>query len=119
MDESTLTTSNIILQTQAGTSVTGTSISYNSTTYVATVNLSNSLDSQTTYLLLINQNNLKDSSGNAMGSNSSYQVTQFTIGDFTAPTLSSTVPVNGATTVAVESPISLTFSEAMDTQHIE
>lgn len=115
MDESTLTTSNIILQTQAGTSVTGTSISYNSTTYVATVNLSNSLDSQTTYLLLINQNNLKDSSGNAMGSNSSYQVTQFTIGDFTAPTLSSTVPVNGATTVAVESPISLTFSEAMDT----
>lgn len=115
MDESTLTTSNIILQTQAGTSVTGTSISYNSTTYVATVNLSNSLDSQTTYLLLINQNNLKDSSGNAMGSNSSYQVTQFTIGDFTAPTLSSTVPVNGATIVAVESPISLTFSEAMDT----
>ena len=116
MNQSTMTTSNIILQTQAGTVVAGTSISYDPTTYTATINLNGtSLSSQTTYQVVVNQQNLTDISGNPMGSNSSYLVSQFTIGDYTAPTLSSTVPVNGSTNVAVGSVISLTFSEAIDT----
>lgn len=118
MDQSTLTSSNIILQTQGGTAVTGTTISYDPITYIATVNLnSTQLTSQTTYQLRVNQNNIKDVAGNTLGSNASYQVSQFTVGDYTAPTLvdTSTVPVNGATDIAADSAISLTFSEAMNT----
>ncbi|MBX9865521.1 MAG: DUF1566 domain-containing protein [Burkholderiales bacterium] len=116
MDQSTLTTSNVILQTQAGTAVAGYTISYASGSNLATINLNGTLlTSQTTYQLRINQTAVKSSNGVAVGSDSNYLISSFTVGDFTAPTLSSTVPVNGSTTVAKESAVSLTFSEAMNT----
>lgn len=115
MAENTLTPSNIILQTQAGIVVSGYTISYNNNTKIATVNLNGTpLTSQTTYQLLVNQTKITDTSGNALGSNSNYLVTQFTTGDSIAPVLTSTVPLNGATNVAVGSSISLTFSESMN-----
>lgn len=119
MNQSTLTTSNIILRTQAGVVVTGYSISYDPSTLTATVNLnSTQLASETTYQLAVNQTAITDTSGNALGGNANYQISQFTVGDYTAPVLSSTVPVNGATNVAIESSISLTFSESMNTSSL-
>ncbi len=115
MDTSSLNPSNITLKTGAGVTVAGTSITISNSDQTATVNLSTALADTTTYQLVLNEVNLKSASGGALGSNTAYVATSFTTGDFTAPTLSSTIPLNGATGVAVESPISLTFSEAMNT----
>lgn len=116
MNQTTLSTSNILLKDGNGTLVSGYTTSYNSATNTVTINLnSNPLSETTTYRIILNESAITDTSGNALGSDGNYVATQFTTGDFTAPTLSSTVPVNGATNVAVESGISLTFSESMDT----
>ncbi|MBX9867951.1 MAG: Ig-like domain-containing protein [Burkholderiales bacterium] len=116
MNPATLTTSNIMLKTAAGVIVAGTAITITNSDQNATVNLNSTpLADSTTYQLVLNEVNLTSSTGGAMGTNPAYVATSFTTGDFTAPTLSGTIPLNGATGVAVESPISLTFSEAMDT----
>lgn len=116
MHTSSLNPSNITLKTGAGVTVAGTSITISNSDQTATVNLNSTpLAETTTYQLVLNEVNLKSASGGALGSNTAYVATSFTTGDVTAPTLSSTIPLNGATGVAVESPISLTFSEAMDT----
>lgn len=117
MDQATLTTANIMLHSgsESGALVNGYTTSYNTATNTVTISLGSALSDTTTYYLTVNQQNVKDLSGNALGTNVNYTVSSFTTGDFTAPTLSSTVPVNGATDVAVESAFSLTFSEAMDT----
>jgi hypothetical protein len=115
MAQSTLTTSNILLQTQAGVTVASYSLSYNPATYTVTLAPALALNSNTTYKILLNQPNITDLAGNALGTNSAYQLAQFTTNSTTVPTLSSTVPVNGAIDIAVESSISLTFSVAMNT----
>lgn len=116
MNPATLTTSNITLKTMAGTAIAGTTITISNNDQTATLNLNGAqLLDNTTYQLVLNQINLTDVAGNALGMNTAYVATSFTTGDYTAPMLSSSIPLNGATGVAVESPISLTFSEAMDT----
>lgn len=115
MDQTTLSTSNILLKDGNGTLVSGYTTSYNSATNTVTINLNSNLLSETTYRIILNEAAITDIAGNALGSDGNYVATQFTTGDFIAPTLSSTTPVNGATNVAVESGISLTFSESMDT----
>ncbi len=115
MDQATLTPSNIMLETQAGVAVTGYTISYNSSNFTATLNLNGTVLADTTnYQLIVSQPNITDVSGNALGSNASYQVTSFTTGDFTAPDLTTISPTNGATGIAVDSPIILTFNESMN-----
>lgn len=116
MDQATLSTSNILLKNESGVLATGYTTSYNSATNTVTINLNSNLLSETTYRIILNQTAITDTAGNALGSDGNYVATQFTTGDFTAPTLSSTTPVNGAINVAVESGISLTFSESMDTR---
>lgn len=116
MNTANLTTSNIKLTTESGTLVAGTSIVVSNSNQTATVNLNSlPLSDTTSYKLVLNQTQLTDNSGNQLGNNPDYVATTFTTGDFTAPTLSSTIPLNGATGVTVESAISLTFSESMDT----
>jgi hypothetical protein len=69
------------------------------------------LSPNTTYTY--NVTGVTDLSGNAITPVTS----TFTTGtgfDFTSPTVASTVPVNGAASVAVTTPLSLTFSYAMD-----
>jgi methionine-rich copper-binding protein CopC len=116
MNTASLTTTNIKLTTESGTLVAGTSIVVSNSNQTATVNLNSlPLSDTTSYKLVLNQTQLTDNSGNPLGNNPDYVATTFTTGDFTAPTLSSTIPLNGATGVTVESAISLTFSESMDT----
>lgn len=115
MDASTLIASNITLKTQSGIIVAGTSITISNNNQTATVNLGTPLADTTTYQLVLNQTNITDVAGNALGTDAAYVATSFTTGDFTAPVLSSTTPLNGAIDVAVESSISLIFSESMNT----
>ncbi|RTK98393.1 MAG: hypothetical protein EKK57_11745 [Proteobacteria bacterium] len=115
MNQTTLSTSNILLKDGNGTLVSGYTTSYNSATNTVTINLNSNLLSETTYRIILNQTAITDTAGNALGSDGNYVATQFTTGDFTAPTLSSTTPVNGAIDIEVGSGISLTFSEPMDT----
>lgn len=117
MDQSNLTPANIILKDQNGTPISGYTIQYNTGTLTATVVLANGmvLSDNTTYTLSLNQAAITDTTGNPLGSNSNYVVTEFTTGDFTAPVLSSVSPVNGATNISPASPLILTFSEPMNT----
>ena len=55
----------------------------------------------------------KDLAGNALASPYAWNFNTGAVGDTVAPLVSSTVPVNGATAVAVNNAISATFSEAM------
>lgn len=115
MTQSTLTTSNILLQTQAGVTVASYSLSYNPATYMVTLAPALALESNTSYKILLNQPNITDLAGNALGTNSTYQLAQFTTNSTAVPTLSSVVPINGADGIAISSSISLTFSVAMNT----
>ena len=75
------------------------------------ISLPYSLSANTHYT--INVNGVTDLNGNPMASTTS----SFTTGnsfDFTQPSVTATVPVNGAASVAVSTPISVTFSKAMD-----
>jgi len=111
-----LTSSNIMFQTQAGGTVAGTSLVISNNNQTVTVNLNGiPLADLSSYQLVLNQANLTDVAGNPLGTNPAYVATLFTTGDFIAPTLSSVMPLNGATDVALESGISLSFSEAMNT----
>jgi len=111
MDPSTLTTATFTLK-QGATTITGT-VSYIGVT--ASFAPAANLEPNTEYTTTITTG-AKDLASNALSSN---KVWTFTTGgggeeDTTAPTVSSTIPVNAATGVAIDSKITATFSEAMD-----
>ena len=110
MDPTTINAANITLKvTSSGAAVAG-SVAYNTSSHVATFTPSASLAETTGFTLTI-AGAVKDSVGNAMGT---AVVVTFTTRDTTAPTVVSTVPVDGATGVSPTAPITATFSEAMD-----
>ena len=71
------------------------------------------LAANTTYTARITTG-AEDLAGNALAVNKVWSFTTGTATDTTAPTVSSTVPANGATGVSINRKISATFSEAMD-----
>jgi len=77
---------------------------------VATFNPTANLAGSTLYTATITTG-AKDTHGNALAG---AKVWTFTTADITAPTVSSTVPANAATNVAVGGNITATFSEAMN-----
>lgn len=109
MDASTIGTSTFILSNGGG-NVSGT-VSYSGTTasFIPLANLSAS----TTFTGMITTG-VKDSTGTAIASNYTWSFTTGSGPDTTPPTVSSTIPANGATDVAINSPIRVTFSEVMD-----
>jgi hypothetical protein len=56
----------------------------------------------------------KDAAGNALASNYTWSFTTAATADVTAPVVSSVIPANNATAVAVNSKATVTFSEAMN-----
>jgi hypothetical protein len=56
----------------------------------------------------------KDAAGNALAANYTWSFTTAATSDVTAPVVSSVVPANNATAIAVSSKPAVTFSEAMD-----
>ncbi|MDC1179375.1 BspA family leucine-rich repeat surface protein [Candidatus Pelagibacter ubique] len=105
-DDSTVETFNVATSGQ----VTGTGTSQ------ITVNPSVTLDSSTEYYVLIDATAFDDSAGNSYAGISSTTALSFTTADVTSPTLSSSIPSNNATDVAVDSNIVLNFSESVDAE---
>ena len=73
----------------------------------------NNLAANTTYTARITTG-ARDLAGNALAVNKVWSFTTGTATDTKAPTVSSTVPANGATGVALSKRVSATFSEAMN-----
>ena len=90
--------------------VTG-SVSYKGTTAVFVP--SGNLAFSTTYTATLTTG-AKDAAGNAMAANYTWTFATGAAPDTTPPTVSSTSPARDATGLAVNAPISATFSEAMD-----
>src|SRR5437879_5393068 len=109
MDPVTITTANFTLK-QGATAVAGT-VSYAGVT--ATFTPASALAPLTTFTATITTG-ARDLAGNALAANFSWGFTTGAIPDTTPPTVSFTVPVSGATAVAINQTINATFSEPMD-----
>lgn len=81
-----------------------------------TINPTADLNSSTSYYLQIDATAVDDLAGNSYAGITDTTTLNFTTADTTAPTLASSTPADGATGVAVNSNIVLTFSEAVDTE---
>jgi hypothetical protein len=79
----------------------------------ATLAPTSSLAGNTTYQATITTG-AKDAAGNAMAANYTWTFTTDVAADTTPPTVSSTSPVNDATSVTLNSAVSATFTEAMN-----
>jgi Bacterial Ig-like domain len=113
MNATTINGTTITLKTTTtGTAVSGT-VTYNAATKVATFTPSASLAFGTGYTVTVTTG-VKDAAGNAMASQFTSTFTSAPAPDTTPPNVTSVSPANGATSVAVTSPVNITFSEAMD-----
>ena len=109
VDANTVNNTNITLRvTSTGTNVPGL-VAYNPTTRVATFTPSAPLVQGTNYTFTVI--GVRDVAGNTMSGSS---VTTFTVGDFTAPTVTGVIPADDLTGVAVNTAVQITFSELMD-----
>ncbi len=113
MNSSTITTSTFTLK-QGTTSVAG---SVTSTATTATFTPSTALAAGTMYTATITTG-VKDAAGNAMAAAYTWTFTTATQSDVTPPTVQTVVPSNGATSVATNSAVNVTFSESMSSSTI-
>ena len=95
---------------QGASAVSGT-VSYAGTT--ATFNPIGNLAASTVYTATVSTG-VEDMANNVMATSKVWSFTTSAAADTTAPTISSNLPVNAATGVAVGSALSATFSESMD-----
>jgi hypothetical protein len=109
MDPLTITTATFTFK-QGATVVPGT-VTYSGVTAVFTP--TSTLAANTTYTGTITTG-ATDLAGNGLATNYVWTFTTGAAPDTTAPTVTLTVPANGATGVAINSSVSATFSEAMN-----
>ena len=81
-----------------------------------TINPSSTLDGSTAYYVQVAATAFDDSSNNSYAGISDATTLNFTTADIGAPTLSSSVPTDGATGIGVNANIVLTFNEAVDAE---
>ena len=103
MQASSITTSSFVLKGPSGSAVTAT-VSYNSTTYTATLTPSSLLANMTTYTATLS--GVTNAAANATASPFSWS---FTTGP--APAVTTCTPAPNATAVAHASPLTATFNE--------
>jgi hypothetical protein len=111
MDPSSINTATFTLNGTGPDQVSGI-VTYAGTT--ATFTPTGSLDWETTYTAAITAG-AKDLAGNAMTSGYEWTFTTGATPDTTPPAITSTSPSDGATGIDVNTSVSATFSEAMDT----
>ncbi|HYC28412.1 MAG TPA: Ig-like domain-containing protein, partial [Chitinophagaceae bacterium] len=94
-------------------------ISYDGGTRTVTIDPVSNLSSGTTYTVRIvsGASGVKDVAGNAIATNYVWTFTT-TVGDVTAPLVTSTTPANGATSVAPTASITAAFNEPMNASTI-
>jgi len=109
MDPTTITAANITVR-QGNTPVAGT-VAYTGVTAVFTP--AQALAQDTAYTVTVSAA-VTDLAGNGMAADHVWTFTTGALVDVTAPTVSSTIPASNATNVVINTPIAITFSEAMD-----
>ncbi len=114
MSATSITTSTFALRNPTGTTIPAT-VSYNTTTNVATLTPSAALAGSTTYTATVLSGGLgvKDAAGNALASDRVWTFTTAST-DTTPPTVSSISPASNATGVTTVTAVTATFTEAMD-----
>jgi len=113
MNPSTINGTNISLKTtSSGTPVTGT-VTYSAATNTATFTPSGALAFGTGYTVTVTTG-VTDVAGNQLAAQFISTFATAAAPDVTPPTVVSTVPTDGAATVAINAPITATFSESMD-----
>jgi len=121
MDATTINGNTIQLRDAAGALVAAT-VTYNSTNRTATLTPSAALLTSTTYTASVQGGAVdpraKDVQGNAVATNVAWSFTTIGGPDTGAPTVSSVSPASGATGVALNTTVTATFSEAMDSTTI-
>jgi len=115
MDLATISTSTVLLKDNSNNPVSG-SVTYSNS--VATFTPAANLQGSTTYTAAITTS-VKDVAGNALATAYVWSFTTGPAPDTTSPTVSSTLPANGATCVPTETPfVTATFSEAVSSQTV-
>jgi hypothetical protein len=109
MNATTISSASFTLK-QGSTAVAGT-VSYSGTT--ATFSPTAALAANTLYNATVTMA-VKDIAGNALAANYTWSFTTAAVADVTAPTVVSVIPAMNATSVALSTVASATFSEAMD-----
>ena len=114
MDATTITSSTFRLSGVAG--AVNATVSYDTTTRVATLTPSAALSSSTVYTATVSggANGVKNPAGNALAADASWSFATAAAADTTPPTVTANTPASGATGVATSSTVTVTFSEAMD-----
>lgn len=113
MTASTLTTSTFTLTPQGGSAISGT-VSYSSANDAATFTPNASLANNTTYTATITTG-AQSTAGTALTSNYTWS---FTTAPGPAPKVTSVVPADASTGIAISSTVTATFSEAMNASTI-
>ena len=114
MYSSMITTDTFTLKDSSDNAISGT-VTYSDTT--ATFTPSSNLSYSTTYTATITTD-AEDYAGNNITSDYTWSFTTGSAPDTTAPTVSSTSPASGATGIAINTSITATFSETIDTSTI-
>ena len=112
MDSSTVTGATFILTGPGITPVSGT-VTYSTIGTTATFTPNSALAINTTYTATI-ASGVQDLAGNALGSAFTWTFTTGATPDSTAPTVFSTTPADGVSSVSLSAAANATFSKAMD-----
>ena len=114
INASTISSANFTLTGPGGAAIAG---SVHAAGNVATFTPAANLLTNSTFIATISTG-VRDLAGNAMAAAYSFSFTTGAAVDTTPPTVSSTLPGNGATAVVLNQTVSITFSEAMDAKTI-
>lgn len=112
MDATTITTANITVRNTATSAPVAGTVTYDANTRVATFT-PGGLANATNYTVTVSTG-VKDAAGNQLATPFPSTFTTAAAPDLIAPTIVSRTPTNGATSIAVDTVVRVTFSEPMD-----
>ena len=104
---------NIVLRNNGTNALIPATVTYDANTRVATLTPTGPLSNLTTYRVEVTTG-VKDVSGNQLASQFNSTFTTVAAADVTAPTIVSRSPLNGATSVPINTDVVITFSEPMN-----
>ena len=115
MDPATINAGTFVLKNPGGGLVAAT-VGYNATLRTATLTPGAALAASTVYTATVKggSSGVKDTAGNPLSSDYSWTFTTGAVADTTPPTVTSAIPSNGATGVAINTQVSAVFSESLN-----
>jgi methionine-rich copper-binding protein CopC len=113
MDASTIIPANITLKNTGTSAAVTVTVAYNAATQVATITPTASLSNLTNYTLTVGTG-VKDAAGNPMAAPFVSKFTTAPVPDIIRPTIVGRSPAPGATLVAANATVQVTFSEPID-----